>query len=95
MQYRILVGSIIGAIAIGGCAGMTETQRGTATGAAAPGLVPPPVRQLGHWQAAVRVRRSAPGSAPRLVRVAVIFGLGAWSSRSKPWWRRLKAQGWR
>lgn len=33
MQYRILVGSIIGAIAIGGCAGMTETQRGTATGA--------------------------------------------------------------
>ncbi len=33
MQYRMLVGSIIGAIAIGGCAGMTETQRGTATGA--------------------------------------------------------------
>ncbi len=33
MQYQIVVGSIIGAIAIGGCAGMTETQRGTATGA--------------------------------------------------------------
>lgn len=33
MQYLIVVGSIIGAIAIGGCAGMTETQRGTATGA--------------------------------------------------------------
>ncbi|MGH6635774.1 MAG: OmpA family protein [Gammaproteobacteria bacterium] len=33
MQYRILVSSIIGAITIAGCAGMTETQRGTATGA--------------------------------------------------------------
>lgn len=33
MQYLIVVGSIVGAIVIGGCAGMTETQRGTATGA--------------------------------------------------------------
>ncbi len=33
MQYQIVVGSMIAAIAIGGCAGMTEAQRGTATGA--------------------------------------------------------------
>lgn len=33
MQNRIIAGSIIGALALAGCAGMTETQRGTATGA--------------------------------------------------------------
>ncbi len=33
MQNRILVGAIVGAIAIAGCANMTESQKGTATGA--------------------------------------------------------------
>lgn len=33
MQNRILAGAIIGTIALSGCANMTESQRGTATGA--------------------------------------------------------------
>lgn len=33
MQHRILVGAIVGAIAFAGCANMTESQKGTATGA--------------------------------------------------------------
>jgi outer membrane protein OmpA-like peptidoglycan-associated protein len=33
MQHRVLIGAIIGTIALAGCAGMTETQKGTATGA--------------------------------------------------------------
>ena len=33
MQHRVLIGAIIGTIALAGCANMTETQKGTATGA--------------------------------------------------------------
>lgn len=33
MQNIILAGAIIGTIALSGCTGMTESQRGTATGA--------------------------------------------------------------
>jgi outer membrane protein OmpA-like peptidoglycan-associated protein len=33
MQHRVLIGAIIGTIVLAGCAGMTETQKGTATGA--------------------------------------------------------------